>query len=245
VPDFSLGLPNGGAFEPTPARYAPTIMDRLQAAHLTWRIYSAKTGEPGYIWATCPSMAECLHTQQSHIRETGQFVADAQAGQLPAFSLVLPGGPFVRDSEHNLFYMAKGDNWVGQIVSAVMNGPEWTSTALFITYDDCGCFYDQVPPGINPDGTAQGPRVPLVIISRYARPGYTDSTHTTFAGILAYIEQTFRLPSLSKNDAGAYDFSNAFNYSQALLKPVRMVTRPLPASAKRIRITDSMLNDPT
>jgi phospholipase C len=245
VPDFSLGLPNGGAFEPTPARYAPTIMDRLQAAHLTWRIYSAKTGEPGYIWATCPSMAECLHTQQSHIRETGQFVTDAQAGKLPAFSLVLPGGPFVRDSEHNLFYMAKGDNWVGQIVSAVMNGPEWTSTALFITYDDCGCFYDQVPPGINPDGTAQGPRVPLVIISPYARPGYTDSTHTTFAGILAYIEQTFRLPSLSENDAGAYNFSNAFNYSQALLKPVRMVTRPLPASAKRIRITDSMLNDPT
>ncbi len=46
-----------------------------------------------------------------------------------------------------------------------MNGPEWPSTVLFNTWDDCGCFYDQVLPGVNPDGRAQGPRTPLVIVS--------------------------------------------------------------------------------
>jgi len=52
---------------------------------------------------------------------------------------------------------------------------------LFITWDDCGCFYDQVPPGTNPDGTSQGPRVPMIIVSPFVRPGFTDTTATTFA----------------------------------------------------------------
>jgi phospholipase C len=246
VPDSSLaslGIHNGGAFEPTPVQQAPTIMDRLQAAHLSWAIYGSKPGQAAYIWATCPSIAECLYTQQSNIRESQQFTADAQAGHLPNFSLVVPGDQTGRDSEHNGTSMTAGDNWVGQVARAVMNGPDWKSTALFITYDDCGCFYDQVPPGANPDGTAQGPRSPLLIVSPYARPGFTDSTPTSFAGILAYTEQTLGLHSLSKNDASAYDFANAFNYNQKPLAPIRTVQRPLPASARHLPPPDP--DDPT
>ena len=111
-----------------------------------------------------------------------------------------------------------------------MHGPDWNSTALFITWDDCGCFYDQVPPGINPDGTQQGPRVPLVIVSPYARPGYSDTTATTYAGILAYVEKNFGLKPLGVNDTQAYPFTNAFNYRQTPLRPVKMVNRPVPRS---------------
>jgi phospholipase C len=243
VPDRSLSIANGGAFEPTPVHQAATIMDLLDSARLSWTIYGSKSGQAGYIWATCPSIAECLYTQQSHIRESEQFVTDAQAGHLPNFSLVVPGDKTNPDSQHNGTSMTAGDNWVGQVASAVMNGPEWNSTALFITYDDCGCFYDQVPPGINPDGTAQGPRTPLLIVSPYARPGFTDTTPTTFAGILAYTEQTLGLRSLSKNDAQAYGFANAFNYNQTPLAPVRMGHRPLPASARHLLPADP--NDPT
>ena len=246
VPDPSLasfGIRNGGAFEPTPAHQAPTIMDRLQAARLSWTIYGSKPGQAGYNWATCPSIAECLYTQQSQTRESQQFTADAQAGNLPNFSLVVPGDKTTRDSEHNGTSMTAGDNWVGQVANAVMNGPEWKSTALFITYDDCGCFYDQVPPGTNPDGTAQGPRSPLLIVSPYARPGFTDSTPTSFAGILAYTEQTLGLHSLSKDDASAYDFASAFNYNQKPLAPIRTVQRPLPASARHLPPPDP--DDPT
>src|SRR5215813_11916890 len=119
------------------------------------------------------------------------------------------------------------DDFVGQVASALMKGPEWRSTALFVTWDDCGCFYDQVPPGRNPDGTQQGPRLPLMIIP-YAKPGYTDDTPATFEGILAFAERTFSLAPLGVNDAQAYPFSNSFNYFQEPLNPVRMVHRAIP-----------------
>jgi hypothetical protein len=106
-------------------------------------------------------------------------------------------------------------------------------------------LYDQVPPGINPDFTQQGPRAPLIIVSPYAKPGFTDTTPATFAGILAYTEHTFGMGALGPNDNYAYPFSNAFNYSQAPLIPARMVQRPLPASAKHIHLTKQELNDPS
>ncbi len=237
IPDFSIGQPNGGAFRPTPASYAPTIMDRLAGAGLTWKIF----GEPipqmgnGYIWDICPSFAECLDTSQTKNNvQASTFINVAKNGNLPNFAVVTPGGKNAVDSEHNGTSMTAGDDWVGQVANAIMTGPEWNSTALFITWDDCGCFYDQVPPGTNPDGTPQGPRSPLLIVSPFARPAFTDSTHTSFAGILAYVENNFGLTPLGPNDMGAYNFSNAFNYSQKPLKPARIVYRKWPKDAYHI-----------
>ena len=85
--------------------------------------------------------------------------------------------------------MAQGDNWIGSIVNAIEQGPQWTSTAIFITWDDCGCFYDHVPP---PPGL--GIRVPMLLVSPYAKAGYTDSAAASFASILAYTEHAFTLP---------------------------------------------------
>jgi phospholipase C len=229
VPDPSLRVRNGGAFEPTPASWAPSIFDRLDAARLPWRIYDGATGPTFQGWAICPSLADCWYTsQRKNVRGSDQFATAAATGTLPAFSIISPGGANTQYSQHNGFSMSAGDNWIGRIAKDVMSSPEWSSTVLFITYDDCGCFYDQVPPGINPDGTRQGPREPLVIVSPYAKPGYTDTTATTFAGILAYTEHTFGLAPLGANDAKAYPFTNAFNYSQTAQRPVRMVTRPVP-----------------
>ena len=273
VPDPSLPGPhgrplaNGGAAAPTPVGHVPTILDRFNNARLTWRIYGAScTAEAvnahgldtceqsngQYVWSVCPSFAEYLYTAQCNGRLNAAgdglvpddaFTADARGGNLPAFSLVTPGN--FKTSEHNGASMAAGDNWLGHLVSAAENGPEWRSTAIFITWDDCGCFYDQVPPGANLDGTKQGPRVPLIIVSPYARPGYTDTKATTFAGILAYTEHTFGLAPLNVNDAHAYPFSNAFNYAQAPLRPAKMVTRPLPPAARHLQFTPAQLNDPT
>jgi phospholipase C len=246
VPDFSLHLPHGGAFEPTPVSYIPTIMDRLDAAGLTWKIYGAVSGDGNYgYWDICPTFAECLDTaQRANLVSNSQFAADAVAGALPAFSVVTPGGPNTY-SCHNLSSMTACDNWIGSLVSAIEASPDWSSTAVFITFDDCGCFYDQDPPPRAPDGTREGPRVPLIIVSPYARAGYTDTTATTFAGILAYTEHIFGLTPLGLNDSNAYDFSNAFNYTQRPVKPARMVTRPLPWSARHIKVPKAMLNDPT
>jgi phospholipase C len=235
IPDPALGLPNGGAFEPTTAQYVPTIMDRLDQAGLSWRLYTAPSADSEYIWAVCPSFAECLDTTQAqNMVPTQQVLSDAAAGTLPSYSLVLGGaGTYANLVQHNQMSMAKGDNWIGQVVSAIENGPDWSSTAIFITYDDCGCFYDHVTPGVNPDGTQQGTRVPMVIVSPYARAGYTDSTPATFASILAYVEQTFGLASLGINDAGAYAFSNAFNYSQSPRAGIPVQHEAIPLSEQQ------------
>jgi len=251
VPDPSLNplrYPHRGAFEATPASYIATIMDRLAAAGLSWRIFGAAAKPArGYgIWDICPSFAECLDTgQRADLVPDAQFITDATKGTLPAFSVVTPGGPDFRNACHNTMSMTACDNWAGQLAAAVMNGPDWSSTAVFITFDDCGCFYDQVPPPLDPAGTWEGPREPLIIVSPYARPAYTDTTATTFAGILAYTEHNYGLAPLGVNDAKAYDFANAFNYSQPPRKPIRMVQQPLPASANRIHLTPALENDPT
>jgi len=80
----------------------------------------------------------------------------------------------------------------------------------------------------------------LVIVSPYARPGFTDTTATTFAGILAYTERTFGLTPLGVNDAQAYPFANAFNYRQAPLQPARMVYRPWPRYAYHVSMKAAM-----
>jgi len=250
VPDPSLNpvkYPNGGAFAPTPVHYIPTIMDRLQAAGLSWKIYGAPKNEKGYgLWDICPAFAECLDTSQDkNLVPDAQFLTDAGAGTLPAFSVVTPGGQDFLNAGHNGMSMTACDNWAGQLVSAVEKSPDWSSTAVFLTFDDFGGFYDQVRPPVEPDGTQEGPRLPLIIISPYAKPGYTDTKATTFAGILAYTEHNFGLQALGVNDAGAYGFANAFNYAQTPLHPVPMSARRLPASAERIRLTPELARDPT
>ena len=249
IPDFSLGLANGGAFKPTRVKYIPTIMDRLNKARRTWKIYGAVKGEAGYgEFDICPTFAQCVYTaQDKHLVDDDRFAPDIANGHLPNFSVITPGGHTSRDSCHNKLSMTVCDNWIGKLVGEVEHSRYWKSSAIFITFDDFGGFYDQVYPGTNtnPDGTQQGPRTPLFIVSPYAKPGYTDTTHTTFSGILAFVEHNFGLRPLGKNDAHAYDFHNAFDYSQAPLPPVRMVKRPLPPSAARIRITPDLAGDPT
>ena len=123
--------------------------------------------------------------------------------------------------------MRQGDSWIGQVVSAIMSGPQWSSTAIFIAYDDCGCFYDHVapPPGL-------GIRVPMVIVSPYAKPGFTDSNTASFASLLAFAEHTFGLVPLTGKDANAYDYSASFDFAQRPLAPVRLSQHPLPAGEK-------------
>jgi phospholipase C len=191
-------------------------------------LQTCKKADGGYAWAICPTIAQCLYRDAHHIADPDTFVKDAKAGTLPSFSVITPSGRHVADSEHNGFSITAGDDWIGQLASALMAGPEWDSSVMFITWDDCGCFYDQAKPGINPDGTRQGPRAPLVIVSPYVKPSYTDSVATTFAGVLGYVEHTFGLAPLGVNDAGAYAYAQAFNYAQKPLGPVPMVNRPVP-----------------
>jgi phospholipase C len=229
IPDPQLDrtkYPFGGAYRATPVHHVDTIMDRLDAAHLTWKLYSN-----AWPWAICPSVADCLYTpQRANLVDPSHLFTDAQKGTLPNFSILLPnGGVNGGTSQHNGTSMAVGDNWIGKVMTAVENGPEWSSTAVFITYDDHGGFYDHVPPAF----AGAGIRVPMVIVSPYARPGYTDSTPATFASMLAFTEHTYGLPALGTNDASAYDFANAFDYSQTPLRGPSLSSQAISAAEQQ------------
>lgn len=94
-------------------------MDRLDQAGLSWKLYTATRPGPGagYIWAICPTFAQCLYTgQHANQVDRQQVIQDAQNGTLPHFSVVLPSNP---NSQHNDASMAVGDNWIGEVVGAI------------------------------------------------------------------------------------------------------------------------------
>jgi phospholipase C len=239
VPDASGSLgPNWAGYTGPTAPHVATIFDELAAKGLSWRIYGGAGAPPtttspysaqGWQWAICPTFAECLYTQQrSNLTSTTQMLADAAAGQLPAYSIVTP--PAV-DSQHNNNDMSTGDNYVGQAVSAIQAGPDWASTAVFVTYDDCGCFYDHVNP--LQYNASWGVRVPMVIVSPFAKLGYTDSKPTTFAGTLAFAEHTFGLPPLNSTDGTAYDYRGSFCFDPATTGCVPAGLTPVAARVQR------------
>jgi phospholipase C len=130
--------------------------------------------------------------------------------------------------------MGRGDNWIGKVVNEIEHSRDWSSTAIFITYDDCGCFYDHVRPGRNPDGTQQGIRLPMVIVSPYAKRSYTDSHSASLASILRFTEKTFGLKALNVNDARAYDYANKFNFAaQPTGARVQLRQYAIPAASRR------------
>ena len=223
-----------GPYRPSPVSYEPTVMDRLDAANLSWRIYEGEyLWSNQNVWSMCPSFGDCLYGAKSaNVAPAQQLIDDAHAGTLPnlTFAMPFPGtGPHAGTSQHNGTSMIRGDNKIGELLNAFMNGPEWNSTAIFITYDDCGCFYDHVQP---PSGL--GVRVPMVLVSPYAKAAFTDSNVASFSSVIAYVEHNFgNLPPLSSRDQNAYAYAQSFNYNQAPIAPIQTTQTQMPGSSIR------------
>lgn len=196
---------NGNRTEQSPCFDFTTLADRLEAAGLSWKYYIDGGGgtlamirhiRNGPMWA---------NTQNS----SAQFLQDAQSGQLPAMSWVIP--PYT-ESEHPPNSICGGDNQTTQFVNTIMQGPAWNSTVVFITYDDFGGFYDHVsPPQVDQNG--MGPRVPLLIISPFAKPGYISHTLYEHSSMLKFVETLYHLPSLTARDAAASDMLDSFDFN--------------------------------
>ena len=229
------GQPGGPAAQfPCLDPTAQTIVDSLQSNNISWRYYapggSAVTGPAnapgGYQWNT---LDEVNHIRNgplwtpNYIAPDTQFVSDAAQGNLPAVSWLVTG----EASEHPYNSTCLGENWTVQQINAIMNGPDWATTAIFLTWDDWGGFYDHVPPpGI--DKLGLGMRVPLLIISPYAKPGNISKTQYEFASFLAFVEKRFGLSSLTNRDATANDMEDSFDFTQQPLPPFLLQTRTCP-----------------
>jgi len=139
-------------------------------------------------------------------------------------SWVIP--PYM-ESEHPPNSICAGENQTTQFVNAIMQGPVWNSTVVFITYDDFGGFYDHVvPPQVDRDG--MGPRVPLLIISPFAKPRYISHTLYEHSSMLKFVETLYHLPSLTARDAAASDMLDSFDFNQPPQPPLVLSSHQCP-----------------
>jgi phospholipase C len=109
-------------------------------------------------------------------------------------------------------------------VNAIGHSPYWPNTVILVTWDDWGGWYDHVAPTII-NSYEYGFRVPLIIISAYAKRGYVSHVHHDFGSILKFVEEVFRLPSLGYADSWADDLSDCFDYTQPF-KRFRTIQAP-------------------
>ena len=148
---------------------------------------------------------------QEHIVKTEQFAIDANSGNLPSVSWI--STPSVV-SEHPPSSTCTGENSSVSLLKALAAGPQWSTSAMFITWDDFGGFFDHVAPA-QVDAFGLGFRVPLLVISPFARGGTIDHTRAEFSSVLRFIEDDFQLPSLTDRDKNAANMVQDFDWTQA------------------------------
>lgn len=202
-----------------------TLMDLLDSKNLSWRYYTLSETS---IW-TGPNAIQHIRMgpdwTNNVIMNPPQVLTDIANGQLAAVTWVIPKG---QSSDHAMGNDGSGPSWVAAVVNAIGNSPFWANTAIFITWDDWGGWYDHVAPKII-NSYEYGFRVPLIVVSPYAKPAYISHVTHDFGSILKFIEQNFGLPSLGYADALADDLSDCFNFNQTPLK-FQPIAAPLDAA---------------
>ena len=138
------------------------------------------------------------------------MVRDIEADRLPPVTWITPRFELSEHPEYNFCY---GENWTTEVVNAIMRSPMWRDTAIFISWDDFGGFYDHVPPVVV-DPFGLGVRVPMILLSPYARRGVVDHHLGEFSSVLRFIEDNWGLTQLTMRDRRATDLSYDFNFSQ-------------------------------
>ena len=203
-----------------------TMAHTLDNAGVSWKYYAPPNTDPGYIWSTFNAISDVRYgSDWNNVVDTSNFISDVQANQLPSVSWIIT--PFWQ-SEHPDSSTCEGENTSVTELNALMNNPSlWASTAVFLVWDDFGGDYDHVAPP-QTDTFGFGPRVPLVIISPYARKGHISTTQYEFSSVLKFIEERFGLPALSERDANANDMTDSFNFNQKPLAPIVLTPRQCP-----------------
>lgn len=225
---------------------AKTIFDLCQAAGVSWKIYV--NGFTYYGWFSGYNK----HKGDGHIVEAEQFFADAASGNLPQVAMIESGTKGGVD-EHPLNNVQRGAAYMKRFFDALMKGPAWPKSAMMLTYDEWGGFYDHVPPpdAVKPDDIAPmlvvfdpntgttheylpgdfdryGPRVPFIMASPWVKPHYVSHHPSDFTSILKFIEKRFDLPSLTRRDAAAHDLLDMFDFSKpASLNPPALPDQPV------------------
>jgi phospholipase C len=208
-----------------------TMRDLLDSAGLSWKYYTPKYigGSVGAEWDAFAAISDVYNDPN----EWGTNVSwpetnalnDIANNQLPAVSWVIPNS----DNSDHPWNSTKsnmidcGPSWVSSIVNAVGKSNYWDSTAVIVTWDDFGGYFDHEPPPFFDDMGGLGFRVPMLVISPYVPKGQISHTQYEFASILKFVEQNFGLPSMHTTDDRATSMVDMFDFTQ---QPRRFVNIP-------------------
>ena len=255
-PSFEASQQKANQKNPTPPDYAWTDLTYLLHKNdVSWGYYIVAGTEPDCeddeavscnapkqnaktpgIWNPLPYFDTVKDDGQlDNVQSVDNFYTQAKEGTLPAVSWVVPSNPV---SEHPPSLVSDGQRYVTSLTNAVMNGPDWGSTAIFLSWDDWGGFYDHVqPPKVDENG--YGLRVPGLVISPYAKQGYIDHQTLSFDAYPKLVEDLFlsgqRLdpktdgrpdprPDVRENASELGDLLQDFDFSQPPHPPMLLST---------------------
>ncbi|HEY7756491.1 MAG TPA: alkaline phosphatase family protein [Actinomycetota bacterium] len=200
-----------------------TVPEQLEEIGVSWAYYSASPYQSGYFWNALNGISGVYHTdlwRPDRIRPVDRIVRDIRAGSLPAVTWVTPRFEL---SDHPPQSTCYAQDWLTGIVNAVMESDGWEHTAIYITWDEWGGFYDHVPPP-EVDDLGLGFRVPTLVVSPYAKKGYVDDAEAEFSTPLKFIEDNWGLPYLTSRIERTHNFEHVFDFG----RNPRTDAQPLP-----------------
>lgn len=221
-----------------------TIFDRLQEAGINWKFY-VQNYEPGLTYRTLNDYPSDRAAQVAwvpllnidrflddpelagRIVDLEEYYVDLENGTLPAVAYIAPSGP----SEHPPGSLIAGQRFVRSLIQALMRSDAWGTSALMVTYDDWGGWYDHVrPPRVDRDG--YGFRVPAFLVGGYARRGHIESTTLDFTSILRLIADNWGLEPLASRDRLANSIVGAFDFAQSPREPAFLSFERVPPEGR-------------
>ncbi|HTA75600.1 MAG TPA: alkaline phosphatase family protein [bacterium] len=216
--------PNTPADQLVPAQILPTIGDRLSDKKVTWAWYAegfneaiAGKADDDYEYHHQPFIyfkkyASPTSVDHHHLKDEKDFLNDLKSNQLPAVSWIKALGQ--HDEHPGYSDIAEGQQYVASLVKAIQDSPYWKDTVVLITYDEHGGRFDHVAPPVR-DSLGPGSRVPLIVISPFAKKHFIDKTVYDSTSILKLIETRWNLKPLNDRDKNAATISNAFDFNQS------------------------------
>jgi phospholipase C len=190
-----------------------TLGAEMDTAGLSWAYYASTVNRDGGIWSAYQNIAPIYNGpdwSKNVISPQTTFFSDVSNGKLRSLSWITPT---CANSDHAGCGGKTGPSWVASLVNAIGESKYWDNTAIFIFWDDYGGWYDPEPPAML-DYDGLGIRIPMLIVSAYAKNGRVSHTHYEHGSILKFVEQTFGLPAMAASDKRATAPNDAFDFNK-------------------------------
>jgi phospholipase C len=212
-----------------------SIGAQLDRRGIPWSEYGPPENGHGYGWVAYDAVKPIRESSSfaRHVLPLGWLPSDLDQGYLGAVTWIVP--PYNRSDHPGGASLCEGENWTVDLINRIMRLPDWRHTAIVLTWDEWGGFYDHVPPP-QPDRFGLGVRVPMLIISPWAKRGVIHTTYD-FTSVLKFIDEDFGMPILSEREQQANSIRNAFQFSHPLPRWTAPMRNCPPVSAAELAAT--------